>query len=104
MLNPLKHSAHLLNYCRVFALLFCASAQSLGAEPSAPQALPDTNPDAQLTSPSNTADEAPMMLYVVPWNANPESNKNGKKITLYKPWGVYFDPLTPAQTAQLNTP
>jgi hypothetical protein len=52
----------------------------------------------------NTDDESPMMLYLVPWNANPAANnKSGKKFTLYQPWGSHFDPLTPTQTAQLNT-
>ncbi len=53
---------------------------------------------------SNATDESPMMLYLVPWNANPESGKNGKKFTLHQPWGSHFDPLTPVQTQQLNTP
>jgi hypothetical protein len=56
------------------------------------------------TTTNNTAiaDESPMMLYLVPWNANPESGKNGKKFSLYQPWGTHFDPLTPEQTIQLN--
>lgn len=59
----------------------------------------------QSVAPSgNSADESPMLLYLVPWNANPATNKNGAKFTLYQPWGSHFDPLTPAQTAQLNTP
>jgi hypothetical protein len=45
-----------------------------------------------------------MMLYLVPWNTHSDTTKNSKTITLYKPWGVHFDPLTPAQTADLAAP
>lgn len=54
------------------------------------------------TNNTGPADESPMMLYLVPWNANPESGKSGKKFTLYQPWGSHFDPLTPVQIQQLN--
>ncbi|HMU67295.1 MAG TPA: hypothetical protein PKE57_09120 [Cellvibrionaceae bacterium] len=63
----------------------------------APANLPEPNPAG-----ASTGDESPMMLYLVPWNANPESGKNGKKFTLYQPWGSHFDPLTPVQIQQLN--
>lgn len=99
----------------IFAVLIWPATNGLAAEPSQPPpstpqdtaSVSDIGPaSGSNTSSSNssTADESPMMLYLVPWNANPESHKNGKKITLYQPWGVHFDPLTPAQAAQLNAP
>lgn len=75
------------------------------SEPKEAALTPTADGTTQNTAPTgNSADESPMLLYLVPWNANPATNKNGAKFTLYQPWGSHFDPLTPAQTAQLNTP
>jgi hypothetical protein len=91
--NRAIHSA-----CRPITAIFFAfltlQCASLWAAPE-PEPLPEP------TKPSATGDESPMMLYLVPWNANPENNKNAKKFTLYQPWGEHFDPLTPQQAADL---
>ncbi len=55
------------------------------------------SPEAQ----TDPAAQSPLMLYVVPWNANPDS-KDAKKITLYKPWGEHFDPVTAGQWQALS--
>ncbi|MEY4588647.1 MAG: hypothetical protein RL497_723 [Pseudomonadota bacterium] len=73
-----------------------ASFQALSAEPILPP-----QPSVK---PVSAADDSPMMLYLVPWNTHSDTTKNSKTITLYKPWGVHFDPLTPAQTADLAAP
>lgn len=87
--------------------LFCSlllNSFGYAAEPGLPgnAGTPDA---AAVEAPAapQSGDESPMMLYLVPWNANPESGKKGKKFTLYQPWGSHFDPLTPVQTQQLNT-
>lgn len=105
--NPLaaQQPARLASLARIGAL-FCSllfSHWCSAAEPAV-TAAPGTldMPAADTPAAPQSGDESPMMLYLVPWNANPESGKNGKKFTLYQPWGSHFDPLTPVQTQQLN--
>lgn len=93
---------------RVFyaCLLGAFNASAIAATDTAAPAQLDTqesgNEIGNTTGNTAIADESPMMLYLVPWNANPDSGKNGKKFSLYQPWGTHFDPLTPEQTIQLN--
>ncbi|HEY6530258.1 MAG TPA: hypothetical protein VIZ65_16345 [Cellvibrionaceae bacterium] len=99
----LKNTAIAFFKARVFCVCLSGviSANVAAADKSVP--VEQNNADTNNTT-NNTAiaDESPMMLYLVPWNANPESGKNGKKFSLYQPWGTHFDPLTPEQTIQLN--
>lgn len=85
-------------FCSLLFSHWCSAAEPAGT------ATPGTldMPAADTPAAPQSGDESPMMLYLVPWNANPESGKNGKKFTLYQPWGSHFDPLTPVQTQQLN--
>jgi hypothetical protein len=96
--NPMTFKYFCINLTAVFFVPLCLSAFA-----AAPTPQPEPAQDS-LSTPNTSADESPMMLYLVPWNANPETNKNAKKITLFQPWGAHFDPLTPAQTAELSAP
>jgi hypothetical protein len=78
-----------MRFCCVFILFISALS---GYAQEAPEKTDD---------PSS---ESPLMLYLVPWNANPETNKNAKKLSLYKPWGNHFDPMTPQQQHELLSP
>jgi hypothetical protein len=88
------------------AIIAALPLQVYSAQPQAPS--PQTpSPENPLPEPIAVkeepapADESPMMMYVVPWNTLADKAKNTKAVTLYKPWGEHFDPLTPAQTANL---
>lgn len=110
--QPLRPRPGRLTSLACLGALFCSlllNSFGYAAEPGlagnagnvgTPDAAAVEAPAAQAAPQSG--DESPMMLYLVPWNANPESGKKGKKFTLYQPWGSHFDPLTPVQTQQLN--
>ncbi|MFO1367399.1 MAG: hypothetical protein U1F46_00270 [Marinagarivorans sp.] len=98
---PIQHL-----YTRIRLSLCLAALLGVGTMPSALAAPGNDSATAPepvgIANNAGPADESPMMLYLVPWNANPEKGKSGKKFTLYQPWGSHFDPLTPVQIQQLN--
>ena len=81
----------------IAAFFLCPWLSAAAAQQEVP------TPETPASTKQTPADESPMMLYLVPWNANPETNKNAKKFTLYQPWGQHFDPLTPEQTSELSS-